>query len=148
MITAYIDGGARGNPGPAGYGVHLEEDGSVIAELHGGIGIATNNVAEYNGLLAALTWVKDHGHSTVHIKADSLLLVEQMRGRFKVKNAGLQPLHARATRLVHEIGRVTFEHVPREKNTDADRLSNLGMDESEEQLARGPAPAPGQGELF
>ena len=149
MITAYIDGGARGNPGPAGYGVRIEDaDGTLVAELHGGIGVATNNVAEYNGLLAALAWAKDHGHALIHIKADSLLLVEQMRGRFKVKNAGLQPLHARATLLAHEIGRVTYEHVPREKNTDADRLSNVGMDESEEQLARGPAPAPGQGELF
>lgn len=149
MITAYIDGGARGNPGPAGYGVHVEdESGVVVAELHGGLGVATNNVAEYNGLLAALAWAKAHGHTSLHIKADSLLLVEQMRGRFKVKNAGLQPLHARATLLARDIGRVTFEHVPREKNKDADRLSNLGMDESEEQLARGPAPAPGQGELF
>ena len=149
MITAHIDGGARGNPGPAGYGAHIEDaDGTVLAELYGGIGVATNNVAEYNGLLAALRWAKEHGHSRVHIKADSLLLVEQMRGRYKVKNAGLQPLHARATLLVHEIGRVTFEHVPREENTNADRLSNLGMDESEEALARKPVPPSGQGELF
>lgn len=149
MITAHIDGGARGNPGPAGYGVHIADgQGQVLAELYGGIGVATNNVAEYNGLLAALRWAKDHGHASLHIKADSLLLVEQMRGRFKVKNAGLQPLHARATLLAHEIGRVTFEHVPRELNTDADRLSNLGMDEAEAQLARDAAPAPGQGELF
>ena len=132
MITAYIDGGARGNPGPAGYGVHIEgPDGALLDELHGGIGIATNNIAEYNGLLAALRWAKEHGHSTVHIKSDSQLLVEQMRGRFKVKHPGLQPLHARATLLAHEIGRVTFEHVPRELNKDADRLSNLGMDEAE-----------------
>ena len=135
MITAYIDGGARGNPGPAGYGVYIQgPDGAVVAELHGGLGIATNNVAEYNGLLAALRWAKEHGHGTVHIKADSLLIVEQMRGRFKVKHPGLQPLHARATLLAHEVGRVTFEHVRREMNTDADRLSNLGMDEAEETL--------------
>lgn len=135
MITAYIDGGARGNPGPAGYGVYIQgPDGAVVAELHGGLGIATNNVAEYNGLLAALRWAKEHGHRTIHIKADSLLIVEQMRGRFKVKHPGLQPLHARATLLAHEVGRVTFEHVRREMNTDADRLSNLGMDEAEETL--------------
>ena len=134
MITAYIDGGARGNPGPAGYGVHIEgPDGALLDELHGGIGIATNNIAEYNGLLAALRWAKEHGHSTVHIKSDSQLLVEQMRGRFKVKHPGLQPLHAKATLLAHEIGRVTFEHVPRELNKDADRLSNLGMDDAERQ---------------
>ena len=136
-ITAYIDGGARGNPGPAGYGVHIQAlDGSVLAELHGGLGVATNNVAEYNGLLAALRWAKDHGHTTVHIKADSLLLVEQMRGHYKVKHPGLQPLHARARLLAHEVGKVTFEHVRRESNKDADRLSNLGMDEAEAALAR------------
>ena len=139
MITAYIDGGARGNPGPAGYGVHIEAaDGSVLAELHGGLGIATNNVAEYNGLLAALRWAKEQGHSTVHVKADSLLLVEQMRGNYKVKNAGLQPLHARARLLAYEIGTVTFEHVRREYNKNADRLSNLGMDEAETSLGRQP----------
>ena len=138
MITAYIDGGARGNPGPAGYGVYITgPDGALLQELYGGLGIATNNVAEYNGLLAALRWAKEHGHTTVHIKADSLLVVEQMRGRFKVKHPGLQPLHAKATLLAHEVGRVTFEHVRRELNKDADRLSNLGMDAAEEALKTG-----------
>ena len=138
MITAYIDGGARGNPGPAGYGVYIQgPDGAVVEELYGGLGVATNNVAEYNGLLAALRWAKAHGHTTVHIKADSLLIVEQMRGRFKVKHPGLQPLHAKATLLAHEVGRVTFEHVGRELNKDADRLSNLGMDAAEEALKSG-----------
>jgi len=132
-LTINIDGGARGNPGPAGYGVIIRDaDGNVVDELHGALGVATNNIAEYNGLLAALRWAKDHGHTHVHIKADSLLLVEQMRGNYKVKNAGLQPLHAKARLLSYEIGRVTFEHVRRELNKDADRLSNLGMDESEE----------------
>jgi len=135
VITANIDGGARGNPGPAGYGAIIRDaDGTVLDELHGAIGVATNNIAEYNGLLAALRWAKEHGHSEVHIKADSLLLVEQMRGNYKVKNAGLQPLHAKARLLAYEIGRVSFEHVRRELNKDADRLSNLGMDESELRL--------------
>ena len=135
MIVAYIDGGARGNPGPAGYGARIEgPGGEVLAELHGGLGVATNNIAEYNGLLAALGWAKAHGHTAVHVKADSLLLVEQMRGNYKVKHPGLQPLHARARLLAHEVGRVTFEHVRREFNKDADRLSNLGMDEAEAQL--------------
>lgn len=135
LITAYIDGGARGNPGPAGYGVSIQDaGGSVVAELHGGLGIATNNVAEYNGLLAALRWAKAHGHTVVHVKADSLLIVEQMRGRFKVKHPGLQPLHAKATLLAHEVGRVTYEHIRRELNEEADRLSNLGMDQAEQQL--------------
>jgi probable phosphoglycerate mutase len=132
VITANIDGGARGNPGPAGYGVVIRDaDGNMLDELHGALGVATNNVAEYNGLLAALRWAKEHGHTAVHVRADSLLLVEQMRGNYKVKHPGLQPLHARARLLAHEIGRVTFEHVRREFNKDADRLSNLGMDESE-----------------
>jgi ribonuclease HI len=138
LITAYIDGGARGNPGPAGYGVYITgPDGAPLDELYGGLGIATNNVAEYNGLLAALRWAKEHGHTTIHIKADSLLVVEQMRGRFKVKHPGLQPLHAKATLLAHEVGRVTFEHVRRELNKEADRLSNLGMDAAEEALKTG-----------
>ena len=151
MITAYIDGGARGNPGPAGYGVHIQlADGSVV-ELHGGLGIATNNVAEYNGLLAALRWAVENGGSVVKIKADSELLVKQMQGEYKVKNPGLQPLVARARVLVGQLDRVTFEHVRREENKDADRLSNVGMDEAEEALRNPPPPAPGprgQGELF
>ena len=137
MIRAYIDGGARGNPGPAGYGVHVEAaDGTVLAELHGGLGVATNNIAEYNGLLAALRWAVDHGERDVHIRADSELLVKQMRGEYKVKNPGLQALAARARLLVMELDRVVFEHVRREFNKDADRLSNLGMDEAEAMLGR------------
>jgi probable phosphoglycerate mutase len=132
MIRAYIDGGARGNPGPAGYGVRVEDaDGNLIEELYGPLGIATNNVAEYSGLLAALKWAVDHGHSDVHIRADSELLVKQMRGEYKIKNPGLQPLAARARLLMMELGRVTFEHVRREFNKEADRLSNLAMDEAE-----------------
>jgi probable phosphoglycerate mutase len=85
MIRAYIDGGARGNPGPAGYGVRIEDaDGTLIAELHGGLGIATNNVADYNGLLAALAWAVEHGHQAVQVRADSELLVKQMRGEYRV----------------------------------------------------------------
>jgi ribonuclease HI len=132
VIIAYIDGGARGNPGPAGYGVHVEsEEGAVLAELHGGIGIATNNVAEYNGLLAALKWAVDHGYRDVHVRADSELLVKQMRGEYKVKHPGLKPLYVRARLLTMELSSVEFEHIRREKNTEADRLSNLGMDEAE-----------------
>jgi ribonuclease HI len=135
MILAYIDGGARGNPGPAGYGVRLESlDGMVIDELHGALGVATNNVAEYNGLLAALQWAVDHGERRVHIRADSELLIRQMRGEYKVKNAGLQPLYVRARLLAAQLDDVKFEHVRREFNKEADRLSNLGMDEAEEQL--------------
>ena len=132
MITVYIDGGARGNPGPAGYGVRVEAaDGSVLDELHGALGVATNNIAEYNGLLAALRWAVAHGERSVHIRADSELLVKQMRGEYRVKNEGLKPLFLQACALIRQIGDVRFEHVRREFNTEADRLSNLGMDASE-----------------
>jgi probable phosphoglycerate mutase len=133
--VAYIDGGARGNPGPAGYGVRIEaSDGTLIEELHAPLGIATNNVAEYNGLLAALRWAVDHDVDSLHIRSDSELLVKQMLGAYKVKHPGLQPLAARARLLTRQLGRVTFEHVRRERNTEADRLSNLGMDEAEKTL--------------
>ena len=132
-LVAYIDGGARGNPGPAGYGVRIETpDGSVVEELHGALGVTTNNVAEYNGLLAALRWTVDHGARDLHIRSDSELLVKQMRGEYRVKHPGLQPLAAQARLLIMQLGRVTFEHVRREENTEADRLSNLAMDEAEE----------------
>jgi probable phosphoglycerate mutase len=135
MITAYIDGGARGNPGPAGYGARIEDgSGNVLAELHGGLGIATNNVAEYNGLLAALRWAVEHGQRDLHIRADSELLVKQMRGEYKVKHPGLQPLYGQARLLIARLGRVRFEHVRREFNKEADRLSNLGMDAAEADL--------------
>ena len=128
-LVAYIDGGARGNPGPAGFGVRVEQpDGTLVEEFAEAIGVATNNVAEYRGLLAALEWAKTHGHPALHVRSDSLLLVQQMRGIFKVKNAGLQPLHAKARLLAHDIGRVTFEHVGRAKNAHADRLANAAMD--------------------
>ena len=128
--VAYIDGGARGNPGPAGYGVRVERpDGTLVEEFWESIGVATNNVAEYRGLLAALEWARAHGCRQVRVRSDSLLLVQQMLGNYRVRNPGLQPLYARARLLVHELGRVAFEHVPRESNTHADRLANAAMDE-------------------
>jgi ribonuclease HI len=131
VIVAYIDGGARGNPGPAGYGVRIEDEGGTLVEEFGeSIGIATNNVAEYRGLLAALEWARRHGHHALHVRSDSLLLVQQMLGNYKVKHEGLQPLHARARLLAHEIGRVTYEHVRRESNAHADRLANAAMDDA------------------
>lgn len=136
-IVAYIDGGARGNPGPAGFGVRVERaDGTLIEEFAESIGVATNNVAEYRALLAALEWAKRHDHAQLHVRSDSLLLVQQMLGNYKVKNAGLQPLHATARVLAHEIGRVTFEHVGRSLNAHADRLANTAMDEGNLKLKR------------
>jgi ribonuclease HI len=135
MIVAYIDGGARGNPGPAGFGVHIESaDGTPVAELHGPVGIATNNVAEYNGLLAALTWAVEHGERRLRIRADSELLVKQMRGEYRVKHPGLQPLYARARLLTTKLDSVVFEHIRREFNKNADRLSNVAMDEAEAEI--------------
>jgi ribonuclease HI len=132
VIRTYIDGGARGNPGPAGYGVRVEDaTGALLDELHGGLGIATNNIAEYNGLLAALRWAVAHGERSVDVRADSELLVKQMRGEYRVKNEGLKPLFLQACALIRQIGDVRFTHVRREFNKEADRLSNLGMDEAE-----------------
>jgi len=128
-VVAYIDGGARGNPGPAGFGVRLERpDGGLIEEFAQSIGVATNNVAEYSGLIAALEWASRHDCRQLLVRSDSLLLVQQMIGNFKVKNAGLQPLHARARLLAQQIGEVAYEHVGRAKNAHADRLANAAMD--------------------
>src|SRR5690606_34807623 len=138
MLTAYTDGGARGNPGPAGYGVQVvDDDGAVVAELHEPLGHTTNNVAEYRGLIAALAWAVEHKAMPLRVRMDSELIVKQMRGVYKVKHPGLQPLHAEARALVTQIGRVVFEHVKREQNREADRLSNLAMD-----LASGKPSAP------
>jgi len=129
-ITANIDGGSRGNPGPAGYGVRIEREDGALLELKGALANATNNVAEYHGLLAALRWAESEGVRTLRIRSDSELLVKQMRGQYRVKNAGLRPLHEEAGRIVGKIGRVTFEHVRREFNKEADRLANEAMDEA------------------
>lgn len=134
-FIAYVDGGARGNPGPAGWGALIQApSGETIAELFGALPHSTNNVAEYNGLLAALSWCAEQGATAVHVRSDSLLLVQQMRGVYKVKNEGLKPLHGQARLLAHKIGRVTFEHVRRELNKQADRLANLAMDEAQARL--------------
>ncbi len=138
MITAYTDGGARGNPGPAGYGVHvLDAEGNTLAELIGPLGHATNNVAEYSGLIAALQWAVDHGHDHLRVRMDSELVIKQMRGEYKVKHATMQVLHADARRLITQLDRVTLEHVRREQNKVADGLSNQAMD-----LVEGKPPAP------
>jgi len=127
---AHIDGGSRGNPGPAGYGVRIERDDGTVEEMKQSLGVATNNVAEYRGLLAALTWAVRAGIGRLHVRSDSELLVKQMRGDYRVKNPGLQPLWEEARRLVRQIGDVRFEHVRRELNKDADRLANEAMDEA------------------
>ncbi len=129
--VAFIDGGSRGNPGPAGFGVRIEDDdGRLVAEIRAALGVATNNVAEYRGLLAALTHLAAHGFRVARIRSDSELLVKQMRGEYRVKHPNLLPLHREARALAARLERVTFEHIPREANTEADRLANLAMDEA------------------
>lgn len=128
--TANIDGGSRGNPGPAGYGVRIEQEDGTIVQLKASMLLATNNVAEYSGLLAALRWAVAQGVSALHVRSDSLLLVQQMKGVYRVKHPGLQPLYEEARALVKQIGTVTFEHVRRELNKEADRLANEAMDEA------------------
>ena len=137
---ANIDGGSRGNPGPAGYGVRLEQDDGTVVELKESLGLATNNVAEYRGLLAALRWAVAHGVGSLHIRSDSELLVKQMQGLYRVKNPGLQPLYEEARALARQIERVTFEHVRREFNKEADRLANEAMDDAARQALDSPLP--------
>ena len=146
-VVAYIDGGARGNPGPAGYGVRVETaEGMVVDELNGAIGVATNNVAEYHGLIAALTYLAAHGHRDVIIRSDSELLTRQMTGRYRVRHPALKPLHARARELAAELARVRFEHVPRAQNARADELANAAMDAAEADTDPDRASAPSGGD--
>jgi probable phosphoglycerate mutase len=133
-IVAYIDGGARGNPGPAGYGVRVETvNGSLVVELQGSIGVATNNVAEYRGLIAALTYMDEKSYRNVVIRSDSQLLTKQMTGQFRVRHPGLVPLYKQAITIVQRLERVEFEHVRREDNAKADRLANIAMDKASAQ---------------
>ena len=128
---ANIDGGSRGNPGPAAFGAYITLPDGATVGIKGFIPHSTNNVAEYNGLLAALRWAVEQRVTTLHIRADSELLVKQMKGQYRVKNPGLLRLYEEARQLIAKIGRVTFEHVRREFNKDADRLCNEAMDEAE-----------------
>ncbi|WP_285488412.1 bifunctional RNase H/acid phosphatase [Amycolatopsis taiwanensis] len=124
------DGGSRGNPGPAGYGAVVKdaETGAVLAESQDGLGIATNNVAEYTGLIAGLRAAAELGASTVDVRMDSKLVVEQMSGRWKIKHAALQPLALQARDLAARFERVRYEWIPRAQNAHADRLANEAMD--------------------
>lgn len=128
-MTVWSDGAARGNPGPAGIGAIVKDRrGRVLAEVGQGIGIATNNVAEYRAAIAGLSRAREAGAVEVLLRADSKLLIEQLAGRWKIKNAGLRPLHQQARALLAGFERFTLEHVPRERNTEADRLANRGVD--------------------
>ncbi|WP_239091278.1 bifunctional RNase H/acid phosphatase [Asanoa iriomotensis] len=128
-VVVEADGGARGNPGPAGYGAVVRSaSGDVLVERSEALGITTNNVAEYRGLIAGLQAAVDLGASEVDVRMDSKLVVEQMSGRWQIKNAGLRPLAAEAASLVARFERVTFAWMPRDRNTHADALANAAMD--------------------
>ena len=122
------DGGSRGNPGPAGYGAVITENGKIVAELFDVIGIATNNVAEYNGLLAGLSHINQlDKDATVEVAMDSKLVVEQMSGRWQIKHADMRDL-AKQCRDAHTPSRVTYSWIPRDENSHADRLANKALD--------------------
>jgi ribonuclease HI len=128
-LIVSADGAARGNPGPAGMGVVVSDDrGRTVAEVGEGIGEATNNVAEYRAAIEGLRIAAERGARAVVLRSDSRLLVEQLSGRYRVKAPTLQRLHEEARGLLARFGQVTIEHVPREFNSEADRLANKGID--------------------
>ncbi|WP_309116320.1 reverse transcriptase-like protein, partial [Saccharothrix sp.] len=128
-VVVEADGGSRGNPGPAGYGAVVRTpSGDVLAERSAGIGIATNNVAEYRGLIAGLRAAAEVGASAVVARMDSKLVVEQMSGRWQVKHPAMKPLVAEAREAARAFESVTYEWVPRNDNKHADRLANEAMD--------------------
>lgn len=131
-FTANIDGGARGNPGPAAYGVVLRNArGEIVAELGEYLGIQTNNIAEYSALLAALDYAQREKIASLRILSDSELLVKQMRGQYKVKSPDLRELYDRAQAMVRKLERFSIAHVLRESNKDADRVVNKVLDKQE-----------------
>jgi ribonuclease HI len=128
-LLLQFDGGSRGNPGPAGIGVTLKDDrGTPVYELSEFLGVCTNNIAEYTALLRGLTAAKALGANKVTVRSDSELLVRQINGIYRVKNAGIKPLYQQAIDLMRAIGDVKVSHVYREGNTRADELANLAMD--------------------
>ena len=130
-LLIHTDGAARGNPGPAGLGAVLRdaESGQVIAELARYLGEQTNNVAEWTAVEDALEEALRRGARQVDLRTDSQLVARQISGRYRVKHANLKPIHARVMALLAQFDSYTVGHVPRELNTDADRLSNVAIDE-------------------
>ena len=147
-LIAHSDGGARGNPGPSGYGVVIQDEaGRKIAALSQYLGHQTNNFAEYQGLIAALEYALEHGHKALKVVSDSELLVRQIKGIYKVKNLTLQELHARAKELIAQLEWFSIDHALREHNREADELANQAMDKgtgrtsSPARVAAGDSPA-------
>ena len=128
-VTAHCDGGARGNPGPAGFGAIIQDaDGRVLAELSEFLGIQTNNFAEYSGLLAVLQFAVANRHPRLRVISDSELMVKQIQGAYKVKSPGLKPLYDEARKRIARLEAFQISHALRHKNKDADRLANQAMD--------------------
>ena len=133
-VTAWIDGAARGNPGPAGYGVYMKMDDGELIEVSGYLGHTTNNVAEYSGLIDALTVAAEEGAREVEIISDSELLVKQILGEYRVKHPNLVPMHAQAKAIIRKFSRFSIRHTLRAGNKNADRLANLAVDRGEGRL--------------
>ncbi|MFN8092694.1 MAG: ribonuclease HI family protein [Vicinamibacteria bacterium] len=128
-LRLHVDGASRGNPGEAGFGVHVASDsGETLASLYGYLGRATNNVAEYQALLHGLRYALERGARDVRVFSDSELLVRQLAGRYRVKNEGLQPLFREAQSLLARFESARVSHVPREQNREADALANKAVD--------------------
>ncbi len=128
-VIAHCDGGARGNPGPAGYGALLQdEDGVVLAQLSEFLGNRTNNYAEYSGLLGCLQWALDHNRRRLRVISDSELMVKQIQGKYKVNSPDLRPLWEEARRRIAQLDRFEISHALRHKNKAADQLANDAMD--------------------
>ena len=129
VFTAHVDGGARGNPGPAGYGAVIKDpQGKKVAELSEYLGHQTNNYAEYQGLIGVLHYAVEHGIAALNVVSDSELMVRQMKGIYKVKHPELRKLHDEAKQLARQLGHFEIRHALREHNQTADRLANLAMD--------------------
>jgi ribonuclease HI len=141
-LIAHSDGGARGNPGPAGYGVVIQDQaGRKVAQLSEYLGHQTNNFAEYQGLIGALEYALQHGPKALKLISDSELLVRQIKGIYKVKNPTLQDLHGRAKELIAQLDWFSIGHALRAQNQDADRLANEAMDKGMGRVVRALSPA-------
>jgi ribonuclease HI len=142
-ISAHCDGGARGNPGPSGFGALIQDaNGNVIAELSEFLGIRTNNYAEYSGLLASLQYALDHHHPRLRVVSDSELMVKQIQGKYKVNSPDLRPLWQEARNRIAKLEGFEISHALRHKNKDADRLANEAMDRGMKRSAAPARPAP------
>jgi ribonuclease HI len=136
--TAHCDGGSRGNPGPAGYGAVIEDPkGQVVARLSAFLGPQTNNYAEYKGLLAVLSWAREHGARQLRVVSDSELMVKQMKGQYKVASPVLRPLWEEAKGLARQLERFEMRHTLRGGNKEADQLANEAMDKGTGRPAAG-----------